>query len=83
MQTERFAHEAALLIAHTYTMGSYDLRDLNDSALLKFASGWKITAAEGSCPTCRKAAAKFYQKAARPRVPLHIGCRCDVEAKLK
>ena len=83
MQTESFAHEAALLIAHTYTMGSYDLRDLNNSALLKFASGWKITAAEGSCPTCRKAAAKVYQKAARPRVPLHIGCRCDVEAKLK
>ncbi|MFZ0889348.1 MAG: hypothetical protein WA005_12910 [Candidatus Binataceae bacterium] len=82
LQTKRFAHEASCLIAHTYAMGAYDLRDRSDPALAKMALGWEISADDGSCPMCRKAAARLYPKGARPRAPLHIGCRCGVEAKL-
>jgi hypothetical protein len=64
-------------------MGVYELRDRSNLELGKLASGWKIMADDGSCPMCRRVAAKLYPKKARPRVPLHIGCRCHVEAKLE
>jgi hypothetical protein len=82
MDAQKFAHEAASLIAHTYSLGAYDLRNRNDPELQNLVSGWTIMASDGSCPMCRKAAVKPYPKGARPRVPLHIGCRCHVEAKL-
>ena len=81
VHTQRFVHESSSLIAHTYVMGAYDFRDRSDSEVGKIATGWKIRATNGSCPMCRRTGAKIFPKGTRPRVPLHIGCRCNVEAE--
>jgi hypothetical protein len=81
--TIRYTHEVCMLISHTYVMSGYDFRDRITGGSPEFVTGWKILASESSCPACVKAGAVVYPKAKRPRVPLHIGCRCCVSPELK
>jgi hypothetical protein len=73
----KFAAEIGEVIAHTYMMGGHTVRDRTASDFIK---GWELLATDDSCPYCKRAAAKTYSKASRPRIPLHIGCRCAVTA---
>lgn len=73
---QRYAREIAGLVAHTYVMGAYSVRDMNQGDM-SFIKGWEILGADG-CPFCQRAAKQKYSKRRRPFVPLHIGCRCSV-----
>lgn len=82
----RYAKEIATLIAHTYVMGGYATRNMNqDQGNLSYIKGWELFSVndDATCPYCKRAASKSYHKEQYPKVPLHIGCRCSVLSKLK
>lgn len=83
-RAQRYAREICFLIACTYTMGVYALRDKNqyEEYLQDYKKGWKIWAANDDecCSYCQKASRKKYSKKNYPIVPLHIGCRCSVHS---
>lgn len=81
----RWEHEMASLLAHTYTMSGYSTQNsASDEEDTSYIKGWEILPAgdDFSCPYCKEASRKTYPKSNRPRVPLHIGCRCTVFAKI-
>lgn len=77
------AHEIATLIAHTYVVAGYATCKRQYQDDLSYITGWELSSDETSCPYCKCAAAKAYPKTQRPKVPLHIGCRCSVLPKLR
>ncbi|MEW6297329.1 MAG: hypothetical protein AB1671_06255 [Thermodesulfobacteriota bacterium] len=77
--TWRYVRELATLIVETYTRGddAVDQKQLwqeSDAAV----SGWKIIADEQACPYCKRAAERTYPPGQAPRVPLHLGCHCQL-----
>jgi hypothetical protein len=79
-----YARGVAELMAHTYTMSSYDLqRASSDLGGLSYIQSWVILVTSDSCPFCIEAAQKTYPKTRRPHTPLHLGCRCTVMPKLR
>lgn len=81
----RYTNEIATIIAHTYVMGGYSSRDMHQEDVVpSFIKGWEILPVgdDATCPYCKHAATKKYPKKQRPKVPLHIGCRCTVLSKI-
>ncbi len=84
--TWKHANEVASLIARTYVQSCYAKQHLGrDQKLLPSITGWGVLSLprQGSCPYCKRAAAKLYPKHRPPQVPLHIGCCCLVQPKIK
>lgn len=82
----RYANEIATLIAHTYVMGGYAMRNMHQELDdLSYIEGWELSPAgdDAMCPYCKRAALKTYSKKQYPKVPVHIGCRCAVLSKVK
>ncbi len=75
----RYMREIAALIVETYTRG-YDvveqkhLQQEHDAAV----SGWKIVTTEQACPYCKRSADRTYPFSQAPRMPLHLGCQCQL-----
>jgi hypothetical protein len=73
----QYAHIISELIVETYFLAEYSMqqhRDINDG----FLKGWQIVSDDDCCPHCKRAATKNYSKNQFPKVPLHIGCKCNV-----
>lgn len=73
------AQEIAMLLIQTYIWGGYESQDRN-RGVPSYVSGWELRTIKDkrSCPYCERAAATRYARDERPKVPLHIGCRCRV-----
>jgi hypothetical protein len=81
-----FARAVGLILMETYSRDRGDTEDRNLSpeerreVYGEVVSAWKITTRNDACPFCREAAARPLPKDSRPKVPLHVGCGCRVEA---
>lgn len=81
----KYTSQITFLIVQTYFSGCNEFQryqnSLNSISIFK---GWEIKAVNDSstCPYCQRASSKTYPTTQRPKVPLHIGCRCTVIAKL-
>lgn len=71
--------EVGRLLEHTYTAGRYAAQS-NVGLGARDVTGWEVLDGrdESSCPFCRKTASKKHPPSPRPKVPLHLGCRCVV-----
>lgn len=67
------------LIRRTYYSARSALWEKAD----EFTKGWEINAASDCCPICQRIASKKYAKNRRPRVPIHIGCRCSLQTSVE
>lgn len=82
----RHANEIATIITHTYVMSGYAARNMaQEKDDLSYIRGWELSPVNdgATCPCCKRAASKTYSKKQYPKVPLHIGCRCGLVAKLE
>ncbi len=74
------AVEVARLLWQTHLSGARAAKQTNELGeygkdhIFRF---WEIYALD-ACPFCRRTASKIYDLCERPRVPLHIGCKCSV-----
>lgn len=81
-----YATEISNLIVHTYIMGGYSARNINMGRdILSYIKSWKISPVndDSTCPYCKRVGSKEYAKKEYPRVPLHIGCRCNVLSNME
>jgi hypothetical protein len=76
----KYATELARLLVATYFKAGNAVadREAYKGRSYSFIKGWEISAAKDCCPYCRKAAQKKFEKKDYPKVPLHLGCRCNV-----
>jgi hypothetical protein len=79
--------EIAELMLHTYIMGGFAASHHANSRGIKSSNfvGWQISPVNDGCTCafCERASRKKYPKNQYPKVPLHIGCRCNVIPKFK
>lgn len=75
----RYVREVAALLVETYTRG-YDVIEQKQHYLAHEAemSGWKIGTAAEACPYCKRSAERIYPLSQAPRIPLHLGCQCQL-----
>jgi len=67
-------------------MGGYSARNFNMGRdIISYINSWKISPVndDSTCPYCKRMASKKYAKKEYPRVPLHIGCRCNVLSNME
>lgn len=85
--TIEYFSEIAELMLHTYIMGGFAASHHANSRGIKSSNfvGWQISPVNDGCTCafCERASRKKYPKNQYPKVPLHIGCRCNVIPKFK
>ena len=83
-QSWQYGQELCGLIAHTYIMGGYAIRNKeNKKACEELGYQWEIISREDSCPYCKRESLKNFPNTNYPKTPLHVGCRCSVSPILK
>jgi hypothetical protein len=72
--------EVARLIWQTFSAGANDAQRVKE--LGEYGEGhlfryWQISCID-ACPFCKRAASRIYELNERPKVPLHVGCKCAI-----
>lgn len=81
----KYTSQITFLIVQTYFSGCNKFQHYQNSLdSISVFEKWEIIAVNDSstCPYCQRASSKTYPTTQRPKVPLHIGCRCTVLGKL-